>query len=122
MEDQKDWSEDDEVRLRKHNIELTNQEIVELAHITRDTVDYFVTSHEKLACEEASNYRTCYYLCRRLLKIVDPSYLDWHSKLKEFYREGWELSADWDRLAWMSTEEYQRLMDSLKRPDPVGVA
>jgi hypothetical protein len=88
----------DFLRLKKVKVELCNQDIIDFAYITKDVIEHLL--HEKLMFEEANNYTHCFYSIRRLLKLVDAEYLKQHTRITEFYREGRELSNDWDRLEW----------------------
>ncbi len=96
---------DDELRFKKRVVELSNQDIVEFAYQTKDIIEHVLG--KKLFFEEANCYTACFYKIRRLLKSVDTEYLDLgqHKNLAEFYREGRELSNNWDRLRWVNPEQ-----------------
>ena len=105
MGNKEDQTEQDELNYQEHNFRLTNQEIIELAYITMDMIELCVRSHCKLFFEEANCYPSCFNLCRQLLRHVDSSYLRQHDRLMNFYREGKELSNEWDRLSWINSED-----------------
>ena len=79
---------------------LTDQNKIELAYLTKEMVEMCIENRAKLYFEQANCYLACFYACRRLLQEVDPEYLDHHSEVKDFFREGRELSNDWDRMSW----------------------
>ena len=89
---------EDELRFRKHDVKLSNQDIAEVAYLTQDLIE--AAMGHKLYFEEANCYLACFHLCRKLLKVVDDEYLKNHQTLAEFYKDGKGLSNDWDRLAW----------------------
>jgi hypothetical protein len=88
----------DELRFQAHNVKLTNQDIVEVAYLTKDLIE--AAMGHKLYFEEANCYSGCFYVCRKLLKVVDGNYLKNHDRLTDFYKDGRELSNDGDKLAW----------------------
>jgi hypothetical protein len=92
-----------ELRFLKHRVTMSNQAIVEMAYITIAMVN--MAMGHKLTLDEANNYTFCFYFCRKLLKMVDQRYLNTHKTLMKFYKDGRELSKDWDRLAWEGTEK-----------------
>ena len=94
---------ENELRFREHEVRLSNQAIVEMAYLTKDLVE--ATMGHKLSWSEANCYLACFYECRKLLKAVDEEYLKKHDRLREFYKDGKELSNDWDRLAWETGHE-----------------
>jgi hypothetical protein len=92
--------EEIELRHIDKTVELTNQDILELAYATKELIEYVFGA--KLFWEQTNCYFANFYTIRRLLKSVDADYLNEHPKIAEFYREGRELSNDWDRLHWES--------------------
>lgn len=89
-----------EIRLKKHKVNLENQNIIELAYLTMEMLEVFSESRGKLFFEQANCYVGCFYTCQRLLKAVDPEYLEQHPKIAHFFKEGRHLSNDSDRLSW----------------------
>ena len=90
MEEKKD------LRLKEQKIGLTNQNIIELAYLTKDMIEH--CCGKKLSFEGANCYLNCFYTSQRLLRGVDSEYLKKHQSLGDFYREDRRLSNDWDRL------------------------
>jgi hypothetical protein len=98
----------DELRFQKKMVELNNQAIIQLAYLTMETLEPLIDSGNKLFFEQASCYHSCFYICRSLLKKVDPEYLKGHSMVATFFKEGRELSNDWDCLSWAPTEDVNK--------------
>lgn len=88
------------LRFRKHYFVMTNQSIIEFAYCVKELIEPLIETHVKLAFEQANCYLACFYDCRRLLQTVDSEYLAEHTSLSEFYKDGRELSNDWDKLWW----------------------
>lgn len=88
------------LRFCEHKVKFDNQQIVELAYICKETIEICTGSHCKLFFEQANCFRSCFRKMRKMLKLVNPQYLKFHSDLEKFYREGRELSTDTDRLNW----------------------
>jgi hypothetical protein len=90
-----------ELRFRKHRVTLSNQDIVEMAYLTKETIEPLIRDNEKLSMDQAHCYVGCFNLCQKLLKMADDEYLKRH-RLREFYEEGRSLSWEGDRLSWFS--------------------
>jgi hypothetical protein len=102
-----------EMRFKECTVKLTNQSIIELAYLTMEALEALIESGQKLFFEQANCYLSCFYTCQRLLKGVDPEYLDYHLDVKDFFREGRELSNDGNRLSWKSGNEADDNLDTL---------
>lgn len=77
-----------ELRLKMHQITLTNQSIVELAYLARDMRRAMENGERKhMYFEEFNCIENCCKLCEKLLGIVDEKYLwgDPHKELAEYY-------------------------------------
>ena len=74
----------------------------EMAYLTKEMIEPLIESRTKLFFEQANCYLARFYGCRKLLRVVDDDYLKGskHQKLVEFYKDGRELSNNWDRLSW----------------------
>jgi hypothetical protein len=92
----------DEARLRPINVELSNQQVVELAYAVMELIEPLARTHAKLYFEQANGYLSCFYLMRGLLGNVDPDYLDQHKDLARFFRQDRELDNAFDRLKWVN--------------------
>lgn len=93
----------DTLRLAEKTVSINNQSIIEFAYLTKDIIE--ICYGQKLYFEEANCYLNCFYKMRSFLKLVDAEYLAQHKKITEFFREGRELSNDWDRLYFESEQE-----------------
>jgi hypothetical protein len=102
-----------QIRFKECTVKLTNQSIIELAYLTMEALEALIESGQKVFVEQANCYLGCFYTCQRLLKAVDPEYLDYHSDVKDFFREGRELSNDGNRLSWDSGSEADDDPDTL---------
>lgn len=77
----------DVLRAKTHNVELTNQDIIELSYMVRDLVTLAAKQRAKLCWEEANCYGSTISTCCELLKNVDTEYLQQHDKLASFFNE-----------------------------------
>lgn len=102
----KKFGKEDQLRFKEHRVALSNQTIVEMAYLTKEMIEPLIKSREKLFFEQANCYLACFYKCRKLLKLVDQEYLlnEIHKNMVDFYKDGRELSNDWDRLSWEKSE------------------
>jgi hypothetical protein len=100
----------------EHRVILTNQNIVELAYLTKEMIEPLIKSRKKVVLDQADCYVACFNLCRRLLKNVDCG--GSHQNLKEFYRAERELSNDWDRLSWCTPKELRDRKEESGRDIP----
>lgn len=79
----------DDLRLKERRVRITNQAIVELAHLTKETLESIKQSPSYLHLEQLCCHHGCFRTCRRLLKSVDPQYLNLpqHRELSEFFKD-----------------------------------
>ena len=112
-------SEDELIKtqLREQKVNLSNMSIIDLAYLTKEMIDMCLG--HKLSVEQANCYLKCFYICRELLKQVDPEYLRWHSEVAAFYRDGRELSGDSDRLRWQDCDSgvSRKVKDERRKKD-----
>jgi hypothetical protein len=84
-----------EIRFKLKQVELSNQELVELAYTVRSVVE--AVAHSHLTFEEANCYSHTFYAIReRILPAIDPRYRENHFDVCDFYDQ--DLSKDRDRL------------------------
>jgi len=86
--------------LKEVNVKLSNINIVELVYITKEMIEALVDTGIKLYFEQANCYQSCFYICRYLLKSVEPTYLITHETLVDFYEGKRKLSNDSSKLRW----------------------
>jgi hypothetical protein len=79
-------------------INLTNQEIVKFAYVTKEVIEN--TWGQKLSEARANCYVECFYTIRDLLREVDEKYLEKHLPLIKFFLEGKRISHEDSRLKW----------------------
>jgi len=79
-------------------INLTNQEIVKFAYITKEIIEN--TWGRKLTNAQANCYLECFYSMRDILEDMDESYIKKHSTLRDFFLGGKRLTNIDDRLQW----------------------
>jgi len=96
---------DNELRRRDKAVVLENQSIIELAYLTKETIE--AALGHRLCVEQANCYRACFYHIQEMLKtFVDQEYLAKHKRLVEFYKDDRVLSVDYkDRLHWITKKE-----------------
>ena len=92
--------QDNELRRHTHEVELSNQQILEFAYLTKELIELCMKDNAKLFFEQANCYLACYYTVRELLKLADSIYVESHNDIFEFYRKDRVLSNDNDRLHW----------------------
>ena len=74
---------EDVIRFRSQTITLTNQQIVEIAYLTKEAIEQGYTC----VFEVANCHQACFYLCQKLIKKVSKPYLSRHRELVEFYKQ-----------------------------------
>jgi hypothetical protein len=79
-------------------LNLTNQEIIKFAYITKEIIGY--VWGVKLSNAQANCYVECFYTIQDLLEEVDKKYLDKHTELCNFFLKGRRLTNEDDRLRW----------------------
>jgi len=79
-------------------INLTNQEIVKFAYITKEIIDYVWGA--KLTNAQANCYEECFYTVKDLLEDVDKEYLKKHKELCKFFLTGKRLNNKDHMLQW----------------------
>ena len=96
----------DQLRLGVKTVELTNQQVIELAYSIKELVELYANAGTKLFFEQANGYTAAFYTCRNLLKKIDGDYLNHHIRVKEFY-DKYEIdnSGDVLRLTIYQEEE-----------------
>ncbi len=80
---------EEELRLTKHIVSLTNQNIIELSYLTKNMLG-MNRGPGHFSFEEWNCYNACLHLCWRLLKVVDKKYQTHHKKLIRFYEDEME--------------------------------
>jgi hypothetical protein len=79
-------------------VNLTNQEIIKFAYITKEIIEY--AWGVKLSNAQANCYVECFYTIQELLEKVDKEYSDRHADICDFFHKGKRLTNDDDRLRW----------------------
>lgn len=80
------------------NVNLTGQEIIKFAYITKEIIGYMW--EEKLSNAQANCYVECFYTIQDLLEEVDEEYLAKHKEIRKFFLSGRRLTNKDDQLAW----------------------
>ena len=79
-------------------VNLTNQEIIKFAYITKEIIGY--VWGVRLSNAQADCYVECFYTIQDLLEKIDKDYLDKHTELCNFFFKGRRLTSEDDRLHW----------------------
>ncbi|MBN1366266.1 MAG: hypothetical protein JW976_15810 [Syntrophaceae bacterium] len=79
-------------------VNLTNQEIVKFAYITKEIIGY--AWGKTLSNAQTNCYIECYYTVIDLLKSIKKEYLKKHSELSDFFLKGRRLINENDQLKW----------------------
>lgn len=79
-------------------VNLTNQEIVKFAYVTKEIIGYVWGS--QLSNAQANCYIECFYTIKDLLDKVDKEYLDKHSEISNYFLKGKRLTSFNDQLQW----------------------
>jgi hypothetical protein len=79
-------------------INLTVQEIVKFAYMTKDIIEN--TWGKKLTDAQLNCYLECFYSIQEILEDVDREYLKKHAPLVRFFREGKRLISKNNELQW----------------------
>jgi hypothetical protein len=110
--------QDDQLRLREHEVKLNNQQIIEFAYLTKKVIEVCIEGHSKLFVEQANCYVHCFYTVRKMLEAVELEYGERHGNLMNFFRKGRELSTDYDTLHFISPGEKDAgVIDPLSESD-----
>ena len=92
-----------EIRFKEKKVKLCNQDIIEIGYMAAEAIGPLAESRQKLFFEQANCYASVFYLIKRLLNLVDPEYLEIHSRVRDFYDQ--DLSNDSDRLSLYNIEK-----------------
>lgn len=79
-------------------VNLTDQEVVKFAYITKEIIEYAWGT--KLSNAQANCYEECFYTIRDLLEEVDKEYLKKHRELRKYFLTGRRLNNDDNILKW----------------------
>ena len=79
-------------------VNLTNQEVVKFAYITKEIIGH--VWGKKLSNAKANCYEECYYTIIDLLEDVDKEYLSNHKRLCNFFLTGKRLTNEKNILKW----------------------
>ncbi len=79
-------------------VNLTNQEILKFAYITKEVIAYAWGA--KLSNAQANCYVECFYTIQEILRDLDKEYLDKHAELCNFFLTGKRLINKNDMLQW----------------------
>jgi hypothetical protein len=79
-------------------VNLTNQEIIKFAYITKEIIGH--AWGVKLSNAQANCYVESFYTIQCLLEEVDKEYLDKHTELCNFFFSGRRLTIENNRLYW----------------------
>jgi len=93
---------EDELRLKVHDVRLSNQEIVEFGYLVKETLEPLIQNEVKIkALEHLNCIRHCFQALQEILAVVDANYLEMHSELAEFYQNNRKLGVmPCDILFW----------------------
>jgi hypothetical protein len=79
-------------------VNLTNQEIIKFAYMTKEIIGYAWGT--KLSNAQANCYIECFYTIKDILEGVDKGYLKKHSELANFFLKGKRLTNENNQLKW----------------------
>lgn len=79
-------------------VNITSQEIVKFAYITKEIIGYAWGA--KLSNAQANCYIECFYTIKDLLEGVNEEYLKKHSELADYFLKGKRLTSENDKLKW----------------------
>ena len=74
----------DKIRLKTKRVKLSNQKIIELAYLIKETLEDM--QGQPMFFEQANCYSSCFHTIRELLKQVDAEYLSRHYPIRDFYQ------------------------------------
>lgn len=103
---------DDDVRLKEVTVTLSQQQIIEVAYQVMEHLDPLIKHNVRPFMDAVTGYRRVYYTMRELLSQLDQDYVQEHSRISEFFRDGRELDNSFDRLRWI--EKYESSDDPFK--------
>jgi hypothetical protein len=79
-------------------VNLTNQEIIKFAYITKEIIGY--AWGMKLTNAQANCYIECFYTIKDILDKLDKEYLNKHAELSNYFLKGKRLTSENDQLQW----------------------
>jgi hypothetical protein len=79
-------------------VNLTNQEIVKFAYITKEIIGYAWGT--KLSNAQANCYIECFYTIKDLLEKLDKEYLNKHPEISNYFLKDKRLTSFNDQLQW----------------------
>jgi hypothetical protein len=79
-------------------VNLTNQEIVKFAYITKEIIGYAWGT--KLSNAQANCYIECFYTIKDVLEKIDKEYLNKHLEIYNYFLKGKRLISENDQLQW----------------------
>lgn len=79
-------------------VNLTNQEIVKFAYITKEIIGY--AWGKQLTNAQANCYIECFYTIKDILGRVDEEYMKKHPELYDYFLKGKRLISIDDQLQW----------------------
>lgn len=79
-------------------VNLTSQEIVKFAYITKEIIGY--AWGKQLSNAQSNCYIECFYTIKDLLDKVDQEYLSKHPELINYFLRGKRLTSENDQLQW----------------------
>jgi hypothetical protein len=82
-------------------VNLTKQEIIKFAYITKEIIGYAWGA--KLSNAQANCYIECFYTIRELLEDMDKESLVKHNDLSDYFLTGKRLTSENDQLQWEKT-------------------
>lgn len=83
-------------------VNLTNQEIIKFAYITKDIIGH--AWGKKLSNAQANCYLECYFTIQDILEKLDKEYLVKHAGICDFFHPGRRLTNDNEVLRWENYE------------------
>lgn len=79
-------------------VNLTSQEIVKFAYITKEIIGF--AWGKQLSNAQANCYIECFYTIKDLLDRIDQDYLKKHTELINYFLRGKRLTSENDQLQW----------------------
>lgn len=95
-------------------VNLTNQEVVKFAYITKEVIGYAWGT--ELSNAQANCYEECFYTIKDLLEDVDKDYLKMHREICDFFLTGKRLTNDNNILKWEKEWETDKINVNIKPP------
>ncbi len=79
-------------------VNLTDQEILKFAYITKEIIEY--SWGKNLSNAQANCYIECFYTIKDLLEEADEKYLNKHPEIFSYFLTGKRLISEKDQLQW----------------------